>query len=62
MTNQINNTVIEQWGRSPMLMKRFKTYTRNGKVFIRDYKREVKDGLCTLDLQKILNAQWSVLS
>lgn len=42
---------------SLLSMKRFKFYTRNGKKFIRDYRREVKDGLNVLDLQKIENAR-----
>ncbi len=50
--SQINNRV---WGESPMMVRRYKTYKRNGKTFIRDYKRTVKGGMNVLDIQRWLN-------
>lgn len=42
---------------SILTMRRFKTYKRNGKPFIRDYKREVDGGMNAMDLQRLRNKQ-----
>lgn len=47
------------FGISQLGIPQYKFYTRNGKQFLRNYKRAVKDGLTVLDLQRILNKQMS---
>lgn len=49
------------YGISPLRIRRFKTYKRGGKTFIRDYKREIKGGLSVLDLQKMENKRLTAL-
>lgn len=47
------------FGVSLLGIPQYKFYTRNGKKFLRNYRRAVKDGLTVLDLQRILNKQMS---
>lgn len=48
------------YGISRIGLRCFKFYERGGKKFLRNYKRNVKDGLDILDLQKILNKKLSI--
>lgn len=45
------------FGISSLGIPQYKFYTRNGKKFLRNYRRAVKEGLTVLDLQYILNKQ-----
>lgn len=47
------------FGVSSLGIPQYKFYMRNGKQFLRNYRRAVKDGLTVIDLQRIFNKQMS---
>lgn len=49
------------FGISQIGIPQYKFYTRNGKEFLRNYKRPVKGGLTIIDLQRIMNARMNRL-